>query len=134
MCRAATQHAHTSDSSALELLFASDGWATMCALAESSGPARGSRSNGFGNGNGNENGGAGRFAADTPTPQFGQMGIDSPPRQGGSGSGSGMQATSDNGGGHEADIGGGAKVCPHCTFENDTGASDCDMCGLPLSG
>lgn len=27
----------------------------------------------------------------------------------------------------------GAKVCPHCTFENAAGASDCDICGLPLS-
>lgn len=25
-----------------------------------------------------------------------------------------------------------AKACPHCTFENDAGASDCEVCGLPL--
>lgn len=36
------------------------------------------------------------------------------------------------------EVGGGAasgrkKVCPHCTFENDAGATDCDVCGLPLS-
>jgi nuclear protein localization family protein 4 len=38
----------------------------------------------------------------------------------------------------EAARGGGSggssrvKVCPHCTFENDHGRSDCDVCGLPL--
>jgi nuclear protein localization family protein 4 len=25
-----------------------------------------------------------------------------------------------------------AKACPHCTFENEAGATDCDVCGLPL--
>ncbi|KAF9270550.1 polyubiquitin-tagged protein recognition complex, Npl4 component [Marasmius fiardii PR-910] len=24
------------------------------------------------------------------------------------------------------------KTCPHCTFENDSSRSDCDVCGLPL--
>jgi len=24
------------------------------------------------------------------------------------------------------------KVCPHCTFENEPGGSDCAICGLPL--
>lgn len=24
------------------------------------------------------------------------------------------------------------KACPHCTFENEAGASDCEVCGLPL--
>jgi hypothetical protein len=28
--------------------------------------------------------------------------------------------------------GGAEKVCPHCTFVNEAGASDCDICGLPL--
>ncbi|GAA5927715.1 nuclear protein localization protein 4 [Sporobolomyces koalae] len=30
--------------------------------------------------------------------------------------------------------GGGMQVCPHCTFENEPGVQDCDICGLPLSG
>lgn len=34
----------------------------------------------------------------------------------------------------DAGRGGGKKVCPHCTFENDASASDCDVCGLPLGG
>ncbi|KAF8603809.1 polyubiquitin-tagged protein recognition complex, Npl4 component [Ceratobasidium sp. AG-I] len=29
---------------------------------------------------------------------------------------------------------GGARPCPHCTFVNEPGATDCDVCGLPLSG
>ncbi|KAF6766078.1 NPL4 family-domain-containing protein [Ephemerocybe angulata] len=28
--------------------------------------------------------------------------------------------------------GGGVRICPHCTFENTGGGSDCDVCGLPL--
>ncbi|KDQ54810.1 hypothetical protein JAAARDRAFT_160013 [Jaapia argillacea MUCL 33604] len=27
---------------------------------------------------------------------------------------------------------GGIRICPHCTFENTGGGSDCDVCGLPL--
>lgn len=28
---------------------------------------------------------------------------------------------------------GGIVTCPHCTFENPRGRSDCEVCGLPLS-
>lgn len=35
-------------------------------------------------------------------------------------------------GGHGG--GGGTVTCPHCTFENMAGSTDCDVCGLPLSG
>lgn len=28
----------------------------------------------------------------------------------------------------------GVVVCPHCTFENEAGTSDCAICGLPLAG
>jgi nuclear protein localization family protein 4 len=27
---------------------------------------------------------------------------------------------------------GNIRICPHCTFENSGGGSDCDVCGLPL--
>jgi len=27
----------------------------------------------------------------------------------------------------------GIRVCPHCTFENDHGGTDCEVCGLPLA-
>ena len=25
------------------------------------------------------------------------------------------------------------KICPHCTFENTSDSTDCEVCGLPLS-
>ena len=28
--------------------------------------------------------------------------------------------------------GGDTKECPHCTYMNVAGASDCDVCGLPM--
>lgn len=24
------------------------------------------------------------------------------------------------------------RICPHCTFENEHGGHDCEVCGLPL--
>jgi nuclear protein localization family protein 4 len=27
----------------------------------------------------------------------------------------------------------GVRICPHCTFENEHGGTDCEVCGLPLS-
>ncbi|EPQ29157.1 uncharacterized protein PFL1_03444 [Pseudozyma flocculosa PF-1] len=35
-------------------------------------------------------------------------------------------------GGAEADAPTDAKVCPHCTFHNPPGSSDCEVCGLPM--
>ncbi len=26
----------------------------------------------------------------------------------------------------------GIRICPHCTFENTHGGTDCEVCGLPL--
>ncbi|KAM0746514.1 polyubiquitin-tagged protein recognition complex, Npl4 component [Meredithblackwellia eburnea MCA 4105] len=37
-------------------------------------------------------------------------------------------------GGGAGGSGGGMVVCPHCTFENNPGTSDCEICGLPLAG
>lgn len=35
---------------------------------------------------------------------------------------------------HDAAPGGARiRICPHCTFENLHGGSDCEVCGLPLS-
>lgn len=46
-----------------------------------------------------------------------------------------IDMTGDNdgppGGGGEGD---GVVACPHCTFENEVGKVDCDVCGLPLAG
>jgi nuclear protein localization family protein 4 len=40
-----------------------------------------------------------------------------------------MAGAEDNAGGG----GGGMLVCPHCTYENEPGAMDCDVCGLPCA-
>jgi nuclear protein localization family protein 4 len=115
LCRAATTHAHPKDTHALEQLFASGGWLTLLTIAESSTPA--SRSNGHGN-TGTSSNGLNSARAETPLAAFEGMGIDSPrPGEGGAGGG-----------------GGGEKTCPHCTFVNDAGRGDCEICGLPLDG
>ncbi|KAG8723400.1 nuclear protein localization protein 4 [Ceratobasidium sp. 395] len=31
-------------------------------------------------------------------------------------------------------VSGGTRPCPHCTFVNEPGVTDCEVCGLPLSG
>ena len=56
--------------------------------------------------------------------------VDVPPEAFGQHQDVDMDAGGGGGGGAAA---GGVKVCPHCTFENDAGATDCDVCGLPLS-
>ena len=106
LCRAATQHAHSSDTAALDRLLASSGWATLLTLAESMAPQPSASGGGA-------NGGSGY------TERLGAMGIQSP---------SHTPAPGDDGGGS------GEKVCPHCTFVNTGPGADCDICGLPLSG
>jgi nuclear protein localization protein 4 homolog len=34
--------------------------------------------------------------------------------------------------GGSSGVSSGIRVCPHCTFENDHGGTDCEVCGLPL--
>ena len=59
---------------------------------------------------------------DIPPELLDQIGAgDNPGTGGGGGSGGG------GGGGP-----GGMRECPHCTFENWHGGSDCEVCGLPL--
>lgn len=59
-----------------------------------------------------------------PQDQFDAMGIDSP-RNTDFGNTSGDGAGGDTG---------GERICPHCTFVNEGSGSDCEICGLPLSG
>lgn len=42
------------------------------------------------------------------------------------------QIARDNAGGGAASGGAGIRICPHCTFENTHGGTDCEMCSLPL--
>jgi nuclear protein localization family protein 4 len=119
----ATAHRHPEHAAALEQLFATPGWQTLLTIAESTGAAR----------------------QDTTAAQFNRMGIDSPstgsPGAGASigsafntapGTGVTTPAVPDDSFGAAAGGGGGEKACPHCTYINEAGASDCDVCGLPL--
>lgn len=116
IAQVATAHHHPEHAMALEGLFATGGWQTLLTIAESSAVVRDNI---------------------TPADQFDRMGLGSSPPAGsssaaasgpgsGAGTGTGTPAATDLGGG------GGGKACPHCTFINDSGASDCDVCGLPL--
>ena len=35
-------------------------------------------------------------------------------------------------GGGGSSSGSGIRICPHCTFENTHGGTDCEICSLPL--
>ncbi|WWC58679.1 nuclear protein localization protein 4 [Kwoniella dejecticola CBS 10117] len=124
LCRAATMHAHPSDRNALEELFASGGWSTLLTIAESSSSA------------------SAPVQSNPPSRAFGEMGIDSPHTAGSSANISAMgdvEPSTGGAGGGESGAGGGGsgtgeRICPHCTFVNEAGRSDCDICGLPLDG
>ncbi|KIR82129.1 nuclear protein localization protein 4 [Cryptococcus gattii EJB2] len=126
LCRAATAHAHPNDTLALEELFASDGWQTLLTIVDSEVSPNG-RSN------------------PPPTSSFNNLGIDSPsftgpPGGGGSGTESSAPPSGPGSVGAGAGAGAGAsassreRVCPHCTFVNEHGGGDCEICGLPLDG
>lgn len=106
LAHAATAHKHPEHKGALEELFRSGGWQTLLTIAESSGSAM-----------------------DT-NDRFSQMGIASPQR---SGTGASTPATGGAGAAAAAEAS-GPKACPHCTFINEPGNTDCDVCGLPLNG
>ncbi|OCF30407.1 hypothetical protein I316_07935 [Kwoniella heveanensis BCC8398] len=132
-------HAHPKDKNALEELFASGGWQTLLTIVESSSSS------------------APPVQAAPPMSAFEHMGIDSPhgvsqsdfPSLGapvggsnpagltsGGGDGGAPSAGGSGGGGGGGGSGGasGPRTCPHCTFVNEPGTSDCDICGLPLDG
>ncbi|WVQ62138.1 nuclear protein localization protein 4 [Kwoniella botswanensis] len=117
LCRAATMHAHPSDKNALEELFGSGGWQTLLTIVESSSSANVP------------------VQSAPPSRAFGELGIDSPHAGGSSTDLSGLNippepSTSTSLGPQGGD--GGERICPHCTFVNEAGRSDCDICGLPL--
>ncbi|KIR37157.1 nuclear protein localization protein 4 [Cryptococcus deuterogattii MMRL2647] len=123
LCRAATAHAHPNDTHALEELFASDGWQTLLTIVDSEVSSNG-RSN------------------PPPTSSFNNLGIDSPSFTGPSGGGSATGSSAPPSGPGSVGAGAGAsasassreRICPHCTFVNEHGGSDCEICGLPLDG
>jgi len=93
---------------AVKKLTNSSGWQTMVTFAAEAAASKttvANRNDGF---------------EEIPPELLNDMSMEQP---GAAGSGSATPATA-----------GGMKACPHCTFENDAGATDCDVCGLPLAG
>jgi nuclear protein localization family protein 4 len=119
LCRAATVHAHSADRTALEELFASNGWKTLLTIAESTRMPLSHMTLPQADKSATQRNGGGRTfgqdRSDTPSQAFDDLGINSPARPAGGGDG-------------------GPRVCPHCTFVNEGSGSDCDICGLPLGG
>ncbi|BEI83557.1 hypothetical protein CcaverHIS002_0401610 [Cutaneotrichosporon cavernicola] len=105
VCQVATAHHHPEQSPAREYLFASGGWQTLLTLAEATRAAMSPP------------------ASSTAAEQFAGMGINSS---------SSSPLAVGSGAGTPGDGGAGPKACPHCTFINEVGATDCDVCGLPL--
>lgn len=52
---------------------------------------------------------------------------------GAGGTGSGSASANDAPGAGAGATQSGPTACPHCTYENEPGAQDCDVCGLPLA-
>ncbi|KAI0359004.1 polyubiquitin-tagged protein recognition complex Npl4 component [Trametes cingulata] len=90
----------------LDDLLRTEGWLTLMTFARESAPKRPSN-------------------AELPSSSHAPMDTDIPPevfdqiaREEEAARGSGSSA--------------GVRICPHCTFENTHGGSDCEVCGLPL--
>lgn len=112
LCQVATAHHHPEQAPAREHLFGSSGWQTLLSLADATNAAMSP------------------LASNAAADQFAGMGIDSSsssPPAGASGTG-----TPGGAGSAPAASASGPRACPHCTFINEPGATDCDVCGLPL--
>ncbi|WWC86305.1 nuclear protein localization protein 4 [Kwoniella dendrophila CBS 6074] len=119
LARAATMHAHPSDKNALEELFASGGWQTLLTIVESSSSA------------------SAPPRSAPPSRAFGELGIDSPHTAGSATDLSSLGNPPESTPSVPASGGASAsteRACPHCTYVNEPGRSDCDVCGLPLDG
>ncbi|CDO72743.1 hypothetical protein BN946_scf184990.g26 [Trametes cinnabarina] len=89
---------------ALDELLRTEGWLTLMTFARETAPKRPS-------------GGA-------PPSSHAPMDTDIPPEVFDQ-----IEREQDAGGGSSSNI----RICPHCTFENTHGGSDCEVCGLPLA-
>ncbi|KAG1716336.1 hypothetical protein ID866_820 [Astraeus odoratus] len=97
----------TQDSKSLEVLLKTEGWQTLVTFAQESAPARPSTS-------APTRTPTSRADNDIPQEIFDQIAAE--------------EATS-----REGRPASRKRVCPHCTFENGHGGSDCELCGLPLA-
>lgn len=113
----------------LAKLFSSPNWQTFMLVAEEQAPASLPNKD-YPTNEGGGSGGGGQMIDGFEIPP--DVGV--PPEafnQQAQGGGGDNATAAGGGGGNDA---GGMQVCPHCTFENNPGAQDCDICGLPLSG
>ncbi|KAI0690709.1 polyubiquitin-tagged protein recognition complex Npl4 component [Cytidiella melzeri] len=98
------------DPSTTDALFSTESWQTLMTFAREMAPAPSSgQTTGAKPGHGVDE--------DIPPELFEEFAREA--AAGGSGGGGGQGASN-------------VKICPHCTFENTHGGSDCDVCGLPL--
>ncbi|TFK41295.1 NPL4 family-domain-containing protein [Crucibulum laeve] len=93
------------DTSQLDPLLASDSWQTLMTFTRESAPGRPLSS---------APGSSSRMEEDIPQEVYDQIAAEEAARA--------------------AESGGSTKICPHCTFENEAATTDCEVCGLPLSG
>lgn len=108
LCQVATAHRHPEQAPAREHLFGSGGWQTLLSLADASAAAMSP-------------------LASNAAAEFAGMGIES---SSSSPAAAASGAATPGTGAPAAEA--GPKACPHCTFINEPGATDCDVCGLPL--
>ncbi|KAH7914485.1 NPL4 family-domain-containing protein [Hygrophoropsis aurantiaca] len=95
------------DPSSLDALMNTEGWHTLMTFTRESAPIRPSSS---------ALGQPSKMDEDIPQEVFDQIAAEEAQR---AQSGGAVQTS-------------GIRICPHCTFENEHGGSDCEVCGLPL--
>ncbi|KAN0100817.1 NPL4 family domain containing protein [Tylopilus felleus] len=103
LIRTATSSRLLEDPSALDDLMKTDGWQTLITFARESAPARPTSSAPTDLGPKHD---------EIPQDVFDQIAAE--------------EAAQSRGGSSRV------RICPHCTFENDHGGHDCEVCGLPL--
>ncbi|KAJ3908182.1 NPL4 family-domain-containing protein [Lentinula edodes] len=108
----ATSTTLMSDPSQLDPLLATDGWQTLMTFAREHAPQQGSTLGSM-------------MDEDIPQDILDQIAAE---QAAASGPPSGMASGVASGAATP-----GIKTCPHCTFENDSTRTDCEVCGLPLS-
>ncbi|CAG7854314.1 Nuclear protein localization protein 4 [Serendipita indica DSM 11827] len=105
------------EATVLDPLLERDGWQTLTAVAVESAPSKSRNTGSLSRPMDNDG------FEEIPPELLEEMGMDVD-------SGSRPRSRLDTGPG--ASTSSGTKMCPHCTFENDASARDCEVCGLPL--
>ncbi|KAL0950742.1 hypothetical protein HGRIS_007515 [Hohenbuehelia grisea] len=111
LVRVASSPSLLEDSAQVDPLLATEGWQTFMTITRESAPSRPS---------GSAPSSSRAMDDDIPQEVFDQIAAEE------------AAARRDTSGG-AAGSSRGIRICPHCTFENDHGGTDCEVCGLPLS-